>query len=71
MGAFLQRLLPGTPGDHARHMGCVVQQPGLHLVGDGANLADRMGEQVQAAADCDQAGTLRQGEVRKPSRSTV
>ena len=54
MGALLQRLLPAMAGDHARHMGRVEQHQRADLVGNGADLADRMREQVEAAADRDQ-----------------
>ena len=54
MGAFGQRLLEASAGDHAGHMGGVVQHIGADLVGDLPHLPQRIGEQAEAAGDGDQ-----------------
>src|SRR3546814_20410900 len=41
-------------GDHAAHMGGVEQDVGSDLVGDPPNRADRVREEIEAAADGDQ-----------------
>ena len=52
--AFVQRVLPGAAGEHAREVRGVEHQRGTHLVGDGAQIGHRVLEQVQAAAGGDQ-----------------
>lgn len=52
--ALGQRIGPGTAGDDAALVGGVEKHPCADLVGNGANLRDRMGKQVEAATDGNQ-----------------
>jgi len=52
-----QRVRPGTAGDDTALMGCVKQYFRTDLVGNGPDFLHRMGRQVQAATDGDQAGS--------------
>jgi hypothetical protein len=61
MRALGERLLPGAAGDHARHVGGVVEDARPHRVGDGADLAHRVRREVQAAADGDELRPQAQG----------
>jgi hypothetical protein len=52
-------------GDDAALVGGVEQDLGADLIGDLADLGDRVGKQVQAAADGDDLGPHGMGQVAK------
>jgi hypothetical protein len=58
MSTLRERLLPSPSGDRARHVRRVIENPGANIVGNPADFADRMGEEIEASTDSDQFGAM-------------
>ena len=62
----MQRIVPRAPRDDAALMRSIKQNMRADLIGNFTDLCDRMGGQIETAADGDQFGAHLMGKLAKP-----